>query len=211
MNVPSTSALGPRAAAIGLGLAGVSLVASISLHPTILEGDVAHVVLHTDAWVLIHWLIAGTVLLSCWALRITVALHQHRVGVAGRVIAVVSTVGSAVMAAGMVLEALIFPAIARHAPELLDLDGPLLGSLALRAAGGLGAGYLIGLGALGVVLARSQVWGRLGWVLAASTVAFTGLAGMFVPVFGLLSSVGLAAAFAWWGRQLWVTAAEVSA
>jgi hypothetical protein len=116
---------------------------------------------------------------------------------------VVTVVGLVVAAALAALEAFAFPVLARESPALLDIDGPLLGSVWVRAMGGLALLWFVGLALLGAAIERAGVLPRgAGALLAVAAVAFAAFEGPFVPVLGQLSVVLFAAAHGWVGWAL---------
>ncbi len=123
-----------------------------------------------------------------------------RLGTAGALL----VVPGVVVAAGLFLaEAFLFPGIARADPALLDLDGPLLGSAALRLTGGLAGLWFLGLVLVGFAVERARVLPRgTGLLLVIGTVAFAALEGPFLPVVGKLAVVLVAAAHIRFGVAL---------
>jgi hypothetical protein len=115
-----------------------------------------------------------------------------RLGVVGAVVAVPGLV----VAAGLFLtEAFVFPVLARENPALLDLDGVLLGSWAIRVTGGLAGLWFVGLVLVGVAIERAGVLRRgTGMLLAVGTVLFGALEGPFLPVAGEVAVVLFSAA-----------------
>lgn len=192
-----------RSGAVAVWAAGPLLTAAVVPHPSILQGEVGAVVTDTDSWVALHLMAAAGIALGWWGITCVVLLHRRVLAVWAGPIFVLATVGGFVLGSVMVLEALMFPEVARVAPELLELDGPLFGSWTFRLVSSLGGGYLVALVALGVVLARRGVWASAGRAVAVSTVAFMVGAGFFVPVLGPLSAVALAGAAGWLGLLLW--------
>jgi hypothetical protein len=129
--------------------------------------------------------------------------HGTRLGVLGAVGMVLTVVGLVVTASLAALEAFAFPVLAREAPALLDIDGPLLGSVTIRAIGGLALLWFVGLALVGVAIERAAVLPRgAGALLAVAAVAFVALEGPFVPVLGQLSVLVFAAAHGWVGWAL---------
>ena len=123
-----------------------------------------------------------------------------RLGFAGVVLAVPGLV----VAAGLFLtEAFVFPVLAREDPALLDLDSPLLGSLAIRLTGGLAGLGFLALVLIGVAVERAGVLRRgTGMLLAVATVLFAALEGPFLPVAGEIAVVVFSAAHVWLGWGL---------
>jgi hypothetical protein len=141
--------------------------------------------------------------LSLLGLAGLAARHGTRLGRLGAAGMVLTVVGLVVTAALSALEAFAFPVLAREAPALLDIDGPLLGSATIRAVGGLALLWLVGLALLGAAIERAGVLPRgSGALLAVAAVAFAAFEGPFVPVLGQLSVVLFAAAYAWVGWAL---------
>jgi hypothetical protein len=143
--------------------------------------------------------------LAGWGARL--GPRVGRLGVVGAVLAVAGLVVTAGLSA---VEAFVFPVLAREDPALLALDGPLLGSTAIRAVGGLALLWFVGLALVGVASERAGVLPRgPGWALAAGAVAFAAFEGPFVPVLGPLSVILFAAAQAWFGLSLTSTGSSV--
>ncbi|TFV83382.1 hypothetical protein [Blastococcus sp. CT_GayMR16] len=141
--------------------------------------------------------------LSLLALAAWAALHGPRMGRLGAVGAVLTVVGLVVTAALATVESLAFPVLAEEDPALLEIDGPLLGSVAFRAVAGLALLWFIGLACVGVATERAGVLPRgAGWLLAIGAVSFAAFEGPFVPVLGQASVVGFAVAQAWFGLAL---------
>lgn len=195
-----------RSGAVALWLAGALLTVAVVPHPTILEGDVGHVVRTTSVWGALHLSAAAGIVLGWWGITCTIRLHRARLHQWAPPIFAVSTVGAFVLSAVMLVEAFAFPVLAHHAPSTLELDGPISASWMFRAVASLGGGFLVGLGMLGVALARTKIWPLAGRALAAATIAFTLFAGAFVPVLMPLSTVALAWAAGWVGLLLWRSA-----
>ena len=192
-----------RGAGGALALSGVLLAISVPFHPTILGSQtVADVVLETSGWRAIHIALALAVVLGSFGAAGIVAAHRGSLGRLGNGVLVVTLVGSATTACVAFMEAFAFPAMARDAPRLLDLHGPILGSpWAVMAAPA--AGFPVGFAALGVLAARAGAYPRAGLALAATALAFTVGEGLFVPVLGVGSTLALSAAQMWWGWLLW--------
>lgn len=192
-----------RFAAVALAISGLSWAIASPLHPSIFEGDVAGVVLRTDGWVPIHLLVMVGSMAAIPGVAGIVAAHRGRLGPTGDLVLGGVTIGAIVTAAIMFTEALVFPTLAADAPHLLDLDGPLLGDLGVRAVIGLGGAHPVGLMVLGVLCARSGLAPQAGRALVAGTVAFLVLAVPFVPVAGVVASSAFGAVHLWWARILW--------
>lgn len=192
-----------RASAVALGVSGAAWAIGTPLHPTIFDGDVAGVVHRTESWQLIHLLVMTGSVAAIFGVTGIVASHQGRLGRRGQVVLAVTVVGAVVMAAAMFMEAFAFPVLAVHAPHLLELDGPLLGSILVRGVVAVGGAYSMGLIALGVLTARSDVAPAAGRALTATTAAFVILGLPFVPVAGLLATWAFALTHLWWSWVLW--------
>lgn len=195
-----------RTGAVALWLAGPLLTAAVLPHPTILEGEVADVVRTTEVWGALHLMAAAGIVLGWWGVTCTVALHRERLRQWAAPIFAVTTIGAFVLSAVMIVEAFTFTLLARHAPETLELDGPIFASWPFRLVASFGGGFLVGLVMLGWALAKLQIWPSPGRALAVTAIAFTVFAGAFVPVVGPLSTVAIAAAAAWVGLLLWRSA-----
>lgn len=203
---PAGGGVPVRSGAVAFWLAGPLLVGSVLPHPTILEGDVAGVVRSTGVWGALHLMAAAGIVLGWWGVTCTVALHRRRLRQWATPIFAVVTVGAFVLSAVMIVEAFTFTLLARHAPDTLELDGPIFASWMFRLVASLGGGFLVGLAMLGWALARMRIWPSAGRALAITTVAFSVFAGAFVPVAGPVSTIAIAAAAAWVGLLLWRSA-----
>ncbi|TQN41177.1 hypothetical protein FHU33_0537 [Blastococcus colisei] len=187
-----------RWSGLGFVASGV-LVLPVAWHPDIFDTGFAAAARET-LWGPGHAAGLAVVALSLlglagWGARL--GSRAGRLGAAGAVFTVVGLVVTAGLAA---VEAFVFPVLAIEEPALLDLDGPLLGSLAIRAVGGLALLWFVGLACVGVASERSGVLPRgPGWLLAVGAVSFAAFEGPFVPVLGQLSVVLFAAAQMWFG------------
>jgi hypothetical protein len=189
-----------------LAAAGLLVLPSI-VHPDIFEAGFAEPSLHWF-WAVGHTAGLLVVTLSLFGLAGVAALHGPRLGRLGVVGVVLAVPGLVVTAGAMAIEGLVFPALARADPALLDLDGPVAGSTALRAVGAVGLLGLVGLVLVGVAVERAGVLPRgPGALLAAGAAALAAFEGPFVPVLGQASVVVFAAAHVWVGVAVARTAA----
>ena len=185
----------------GLVLAGV-LVLPVVGHPDIFETGFVEAS-RGAFWAPGHAAGLLVAVLSLLGLAGLAARHGERLGRLGAVGAVLTVAGLVMTASLAALEAFAFPVLAEEAPALLDLDGPLLGSVTVRAAGGLALLWLVGLAVVGVAVERAGVLPRgAGALLAVAAVAFAAFEGPFVPVLGPLSVLLFAAAHGWVGWAL---------
>jgi hypothetical protein len=154
-------------------------------------------------WPALHvaWVLA--MILSRFGLAGLALLHGQAWGRLGTV-GVVLAVPGVVVAAGLFLtEAFLFPVLAQEDPGLLDLDGVLLGSTALRVAGGLVGLWSLGLVLVGLAVERARVLPRgVGAALAVAVVLFVAFEGPFVPVVGKLAVLVFSAAQIWLGLSM---------
>ena len=183
---------------IGAGLLILPTVA----HPDIFDVGLAAASLQTY-WAVGHAAGLLVVVLSLFGLAGLAVSHRARLGrlgVMGLVGAVVGLVAAAGLAA---VEALVFPPLARAAPELLAFDGPIAGSWWFRALGGLALLWLLGSVLLGIAVEQAGVLPRgRGALFATGAFAFAAFAGPFVPVLEIVGIVLLAVAHAWSGAAL---------
>jgi hypothetical protein len=193
-----------RWSGLGLVLSGLLMlpVLPVLWHPNIFDTGFVTPSLE-PLWAAGHAAGLLVVVLTLLALAGTAARlgsRTGRLGATGMVLAVVGLVATAALAA---VEAFAFPVLAREAPELLDIDGPLLGSLTIRAMGGVALLWFLGLALVGLATERSGVFPRgPEALLAAGAVAFAAFEGPFVPVLGQLAVVLFAAAQAWFRLAL---------
>lgn len=104
-------------------------------------------------------------------------------------------------------EAFLLPVIARDTPEFFGWDGPVLTSWPIRVTIGPALLWLVGYVLTGLALWRSGTVPRAAAVtLTFSAAAVIVLAGPFLPVLGPLSTLSLAAGYAWVGAALWTGA-----
>lgn len=196
-----------RWSAASFALSGLAWAIATSLHPNIFVGDLAETVRHTSSWQVIHLLVMAGCVLAIVGSAGIVAVHDDGFGRAGSWALAGIVVGAVVTASLMFTEAFAFPLIAEEAPHLLEFDGPLLGSLPLRALLVVAGFYPIGLAVLGVLATRADVAPSAGRGLVAAEAAYLVLAGPFLPVVGVAASWALAAAHLWWAQVLWTRAA----
>lgn len=195
-----------RWSASAFAVSGLAWAIATSLHPNIFVGDIAEAVRHTGSWQAIHLLVMVGCILAIGGAAGIVALHDGCLGRPGTWTLVGIVVGAVVIAGLMFTEAFAFPLLAEHAPHLLELDGPFLGSLLARALFVVAGAYPIGLGVLGVLAARTDVAPAAGRGLAAAVVAYLLLAAPFLPVVAIVAAWTLAAAHLWWAQVLWKAA-----
>jgi hypothetical protein len=185
----------------GLILAGL-LILPVVGHPDIFETGFAEPS-RSAFWMPGHLaglLVAVLSVLGLAGLAARYATRLGRLGAVGAVLTVVGLVATASLAA---VEAFAFPVLADEDPALLDIDGPLLGSVTFRAVGGLALLWFVGLALVGFAVERARVLPRgAGALLAVAAVAFAAFEGPFVPVLGQLSVVVFAAAYGWVGWAL---------
>jgi hypothetical protein len=178
------------------------LVLPVVAHPDVFETGFAAASLE-PYWTPLHaagLLVPVLTILGLGGLAARHGAPLGAVGVLGMVLTVVGLVATTALSA---VEAFVFPVLARVDPALLELDGPLLGSPAVRAVGGLALLWFVGLALVGVAAERSGALPRgAGALLAVSAVGFAAFEGPFVPVLGQLSVVLFAAAYVWVGWAL---------
>lgn len=190
-----------RWSGVGLVLSGL-LILPVLGHPDIF--DTGFVEASRGAfWALGHAAGLLVAVLSLLGLAGLAARHGERLGRLGAVGTVCTVVGLVVTASLLAMEAFAFPVLAEEAPALLDIDGPLLGSVPLRAVGGLALLWFVGLALVGFAVERAGMLPRgAGGLLAVSAAAFAAFGGPFVPVLGQFSVLLFAAAHGWVGWAL---------
>jgi hypothetical protein len=154
-------------------------------------------------WPALHvaWVLATVATL--FGLAGLVARHGAALGRLGRVGAALAVPGLVVAAGLFLTEAFVFPVLAREDPALLDLDGALLGSWAIRLTGALAGLWFLGLVLVGVAVERAGVLPRgVGMLLAVGTVLFGALEGPFLAIAGKIAVVIFSAAQVWLGLAL---------
>jgi hypothetical protein len=181
--------------------AGVLLLAELA-HPDALGSGFAASSLQT-LWPAVHvaWVLAAVFLL--FGLAGLVARYGTALGRLGTVGAALAVPGLVVGAGLFLTEAFFFPELARQDAALLELDGPILGSLALRLTAGVAGLWFLGLVLVGIAVERARILPRrIGLLLAVATAAFAAFEGPFVPVAGKVAVVLLSAAQIWLGLAL---------
>jgi hypothetical protein len=192
----------------GLVLAGL-LILPVVGHPDIFETGFADAS-RGPFWAPGHAAGLVVAVLSLLGLAGLAARHGTRLGRLGAAGMILTVVGLVVTASLAALEAFAFPVLAREAPALLDIDGPLLGSATVRAVGGLALLWFVGLALVGLAVERAGVLPRgAGALLAGAAVAFAAFEGPFVPVLGPLSVLLFAVAHAWVGWALFTDRSPV--
>jgi hypothetical protein len=147
------------------------------------------------AWPALHVALVVAGILTVLGLAGLIATYGPRLGNLGLCGAVLAVPGVVVAAGLFLAEAFLFPGIAREDPGLLDLEGPLLGSLGLRFTGALAGLWFLGLVLVGLAVERARVLPRgAGILLAVGTVLFAALEGPFLPVAGKVAVVIFAGA-----------------
>jgi hypothetical protein len=188
-----------RPAGAALLVAGM-LVATAAPHPSII-GDrrVAEVVLSTGTWRLMHFAVLVGCVAAAFGVVGLVAMFDGRLGRVGDLALAAAIVGLFVTASTMAIEATVFPEIARRVPEVIDFDGPIFGSVWLRALGSFAGGFQLGLAALGLLAYREGTHRRAAVALIVGPVGFLALGLWFVPYVGPASTVAFGASMCWWG------------
>lgn len=199
-----------RGAGVALALGGVATASLMPWHPSIFDRPIADAVHEAGAWDLIH--VAGVLAppLALLGAAGIVAAHQGRLGRLGAIGLLLSLLGT-IGAGALAVEAVAFPVLAKRAPELLALDGPLVTSWPMLALGVLTIGWPLGLSLIGAAALRARLFpATAATVLAASGPAFLALGGPFVPIAGILAGFVFGGAQLWWAYLLWRTAAQPS-
>jgi len=187
---------------LSLAAAGV-LIAGTVAHPDIFETGFAAAA-RQSFWAPWHaaWLVSTV--LSLFGLAGLYACQAGRLGTLGLAGLALAVPGLVLAACAAYVEAFVMPALARAEPGLLDWDGPLLTSPAIRLSGGLALMWLVGMALVGVATWRADVLPRgAAATLAAGAVTFGAFEGPFVPVLGVVSVVVFAAGHVWLGLAMW--------
>jgi hypothetical protein len=198
-----TVRLSPRACAVALVIVGAWFALLVPWHPNIVTDDVAHIVLTDDLWVVTHVAMYVVGVVGVLAACGVVAVHGDRLGRVGQATLAVTVFGAIVTAGTGVLEAAVFPEIARRAPETLDFDGPLFTDPLFRVMDVPWMLFPAGLVGLGVLAHRDGAFGRAGAALAAAALGFMLFGLWFVPVIGQVSDVVFGVVLTWWGVIVW--------
>jgi hypothetical protein len=189
-----------------------ALFTTATPHPSILgDRSVAEVVVATGGWAAMHYAVLVGCICGVFGVGGIVAVHGGRLGRAGDVALFFTIVGLVVSAGVMAVEAALFPEVARRAPEVLAIDGPVLGLWPLRIAASTAAGLPLGMAALGWLAYRDGAYRGPGIALAASGVGWVLIAGPFVPYVYPFATALFGAAIAWWGYVLWRSGVAVEA
>ena len=183
------------------------IAAGLLITPTVFHPDIFDISIG-EASLMPYWAAghaAGLVamVLTMFGMAGLVARYGARLGALGLAALVVTVPGIVLTACVAYGEAFVLPPLARIDPQLVDLQGPLLGSWPVRVLGGLALLWLVGLTLLGVALWRTRVVPRAAaGLLAVGAVGFGAFEGPFVPVLGVLFVIVFAAAHVWLGCAL---------
>lgn len=187
-----------------MGVGGALLALALPWHPDILQGPMGETVRAFPAWTVLHLAGAVGAALSLVGTTGVVLAHHGRLGRTGWLGLLLTALGAAATSTLFMIEAVTFPLLAEHAPQLLGLDGPLAGSWLLLGIAAVSPGWPLGLSLIGVAASRAGAFRRGGGVLlAVSGLAFVALYVPLVPVVGPLAAVAFGAAHLYWGRLLW--------
>jgi len=172
-------------------------------HPDVLHHSISGAVHSFPAWAVLHMAgVAAAVLSLIGALGVA-SVHEGRLGRLGQAAVLVIAAGMLGTTALFAVEAVAFPLLAEHAPQLLTLDGPLSRSWLLIGIALLAVCWPLGLMLLGIAAARARVFPlRAGLLLSATGAAFLAFAGPFVPVLGPLAGVAFGASQVYLGLLL---------
>lgn len=183
--------------------AGV-LIAGAVAHPDVFDVGFAVAARESPLWAVWHALWLASVVLSLFGLAGLYVRHADRLTPLGVVGFALAVPGLVLVACVAYVEAFVMPIVARSDPALLDWDGPLLTSAAIRITGGLALVWLLGLLLVGVATWRANIVPRgAAAALTVGAPAFAVFEGLFVPLLGMLSVVVLAAGHVWLGYALW--------
>lgn len=192
----------PRFAAVSIGLSGVAWGVATVPHPNIFRDPVGEAVVATSTWQTIHLVAAAGTIAAIFGCAGIVAVQRQQLGPRGQVVLVGIVVGAVLTASILVAEALVLPVLAAQAPDLVELDGPIAGTVVMRALAGLGGLYPVGVVVLGVLSARCDFAPGAGRWLAGGTVLFWAF-GLQSPAIGMAVSIVFAAVHLQWTAVLW--------
>ncbi|HUR76434.1 MAG TPA: hypothetical protein VMZ22_00675 [Acidimicrobiales bacterium] len=199
-----------RCSGAALLVTGLGLALSAP-HPSVLGDRVtADVVLSTGEWRFIHYALLVACSAGILGVLGMVAVHGDRLGRAGQLALFATMLGFFATGAVMLIEAVMFPDVARAAPQVIQFDGQIFGQFWMRVAGGVAALFPFGLAALGLLAYRVGPYRNAGAALVAGVAAFMALGFFFVPVGGPVSNVAFGAVVAWWGAIVWRAAPTTS-
>jgi hypothetical protein len=192
-----------RTAAASLAGSGLIVAAATPWHPSIFARPVDEVVRDFGAWTPLHLLAIVAVILAVPGAAGIVAAHNGSLGRLGQTGLLVTFVGVVLTASLAAIEAVVFPILARSAPDLLALNGPLLRSPSFITIGALAACWPLGLALLGLAALKSGLFPKVpAMLLTLSGPLFLALEGPFVPLLGVLSAVAFGVAQLWWAVLL---------
>ena len=192
----------PRFAAVSIGVSGVAWGVATLPHPNIFRGSFADAVVSTSTWQAIHLVAAAGTIAAVFGCAGIVAVQREQLGPGAHVTLAAIVVGAALTASILVAEALVLPVVAAQAPDLVELDGPIAGTVAMRVVAALGGLYPVGVVVLGALSARSDFAPGAGRWLAAGTVMFW-VFSLHSPAVGMAVSVVFAAVHLRWAVVLW--------
>jgi hypothetical protein len=203
-----TLRVSPRLAGVACVIVGVWFAVLVPPHPDIVRHDVAHGVLASGTWRLAHAWMFLTGIAGIGAAAGIVAVHGRRLGRAGDVALAVMLVSAVATSAAGLLEAAVFPFLARTQPDAIAFDGPIFTAPLFRALSGPWLLFPLVFAALGWLATRAGDYAAAGSALAATGIGFFALGMWFVPFAGVASSVALGGVLCWWGVILWRAASS---
>lgn len=155
------------------------------------------------AWVPLNAVGSFATMLLPLALVGLYAMQSDRFGMLGMLGFLLSFLGSLLYMWIQVDETVLWPLLAAHTPELVDMDGPMFADPVFSATYVLmGALYIPGVIAFGIAMFRARLLPRAGVVLFALGAAVFGIGG---PLF-VVRTLGVilqAAGLVWLGRAQW--------
>jgi hypothetical protein len=162
-------------------------------------------------WVIINALGSIHAVLLPLALIGLYARQVEEVGALGLVGFVLAFLGAVLTAWIQVEETLLWPLLAAHAPDLVDMKGPMFADTAFFATYILmGAFFIPGSLILGVATARAKVLPRWGAILLAVGAPLFGIGGLFLVV-RTIGALLFTAALIWLGVAQWKRTPKVAA
>ena len=192
-----------RAAGVCMALGGL-LIAPSAAHPSIIgDRSVAEVVMATGGWRAMHLAVLWGGALTVIGAAGIVTLYEDGLGRVGHAALAAVFVGAVVTAGIMATEAVMFPAVAEHAPHLIDVDGPVIGDFGARVGGSFSVALPLGLAVLAGAVFRRRDHRAPALMLALGAFGWIAFQLPFVPYLGPAATLVWSAAQVWWGRVLW--------
>lgn len=157
----------------------------------------------TGGWRAMHLAVLWGAALTVVGAAGIVTLFADGLGRVGHAALAAVFVGAVVTAGIMATEAVMFPAVAQHAPYVIDVDGPVIGEFGARVGGAFSVALPLGMAVLGAAAFRENAYRGAALMLVVGAFGWIAFQLPFVPYLGPAATLVWGAAQVWWGQVLW--------